>query len=82
MSSALVLVMASIFGILAVGVWGKIDKQVDKSWGADVTVFLLGAAFFCSVSGRWIPEGAGFLVLAVFTWVLTLGNIAFTRKQG
>ena len=80
MSSAVLVTFASIFGLVAVCMWGQLDKRVDNSKGADVTVFLLACALFCGVSGHWIPEGAGFAILAAFAWILTLGGVAFSKR--
>jgi hypothetical protein len=72
---------ASAFGILAVALWGKLDRRVDSSKGVEVTIFLLGAALWCCWQGRFIPEGRWFITGAIFSWFITLASSIDWRRK-
>lgn len=79
MNSSVIVAICSVFGMTAMAIWGVVDKKVDDSPGATVTGALLFGSLFCGISGRWVPEGASLLLVAIFVWLLTLGSISFGR---
>lgn len=72
LNSSVIVALLSIFGMVAVALWGKLDDKIENSWGATIVGGLLFAALGCSLSGHLVPEGALLLTLAVFVWLFTM----------
>lgn len=79
MSSGVIVALFSVLGMVAMAVWGLIDDRIEHTPGATIAGALLFGSLFCGLSGHWVPEGAGLLTLAVFVWILTLGDISLGR---
>lgn len=74
MNDSLTILIGSMFGLLIVALWGHFDNRVEKGMGANIAVTLLGLSLYCGLTGKWIPWGAGSLILAAFVWILILSS--------